>query len=154
MIRILMAVLILVLARPAYAGVDLHVAARSFELGSDSFFYCFFSTISANLEPAGWGSRFPVVMNELYEGAVSPAELPLLRQELTTIHEELKQFPPSRVVWDFEDRDRRPPWGDNINKNITDLSYYFVTSDGKDLFEVLLRAVAEAERVKSAIKIE
>jgi 2,3-bisphosphoglycerate-dependent phosphoglycerate mutase len=154
MIRIFMTALFLVLARPADAGVDLHVAGRSFELGSDSFVYCFFSTVGANLETAGWGSRFPVVMNKLYEGDVSAAELPQLRLELTTIHEELRKFPPSKIVWDFEDRERRPPWGDNISTHITDLSNYFVTSDGKDLFEVLLRAVAEAERVKSAIKIE
>jgi 2,3-bisphosphoglycerate-dependent phosphoglycerate mutase len=150
----LLAALLLTAAVPAHAGVALHAAAQSFEVGSGSFFYCFFSTVSANLEPAGWGTRFPVLMKKLYEGAVPPAELSGLRRELAKVQKELKQFPPSKVVWDFEHRDRRPPWGDNISEHITDLSNYFVTSDGKDLFGVFFEAVAEAERAKSAIRVE
>ncbi|MGA6148269.1 Imm70 family immunity protein [Stenotrophomonas sp. NPDC077461] len=29
------------------------------EIGSADFLYCFFSAITVNLEPSGWGSRFP-----------------------------------------------------------------------------------------------
>ena len=93
-------------------------------------------------------------MKKLYEGSVSPVDIPLLRQELITVRAELKKFPPSKVVWDFEHRDKRPPWGDNISEHITDLSNYFVTSDGKDLFQVFLQAVSEAERAKSPIHVE
>jgi 2,3-bisphosphoglycerate-dependent phosphoglycerate mutase len=151
--RLLLAAFLLITAVPVRADVALHTAAQSFEVGSGSFIYCFFSTVSVNLEPSGWGSRFPVLMKKLYEGNVRPSDLPLLKQELITVQSEFKRFPPSKVVWDFEHRDRRPPWGDNISTSITDLSNYFVTSDGKDLFQVFLQAVTEAERAKSAIQV-
>lgn len=152
--RILLALGLLSFVVPAEAGISLHVATQSFEIGTPSFFHCFFSTVSANLESAGWSSRFPVLMNKLYQGGVSVSELPRLHKELTTVQNELKKFPPSKVVWDIERRELRPPWGDNISSHITDLSNYFVTSDGKDLFEVLFRAIAEAERAKVPLKIE
>jgi 2,3-bisphosphoglycerate-dependent phosphoglycerate mutase len=152
--RLLVALGLLAATLPAHAGVALQVASQSFELGSGSFFYCFLSTVSARLEPDGWGSRFPVLVNGLYEGNVSPAELPALRDELTTIRAELKRFPPSKVVWDFESWDKRPPWGDNVSAHITDLSNYFVTSDGKDLIQVFFLAISEAERARSPISIE
>jgi hypothetical protein len=41
-------------------------------------------------------------------------------------------------------RPSAPPWGDDIGEEITSLAHYFVTSDGRDLFEVLFAALAEA----------
>jgi hypothetical protein len=151
--RLLFAIIVLASTMPAHAGIALRAATQSFEVGSGSFFYCFFSTVSANLEPGGWGSRFPILM-KLYQGGVALSDLALLRKELVTAQSELRKLPPSKVVWDFEHRDRQPPWGNNINASITNLSTYFVTSNGKDLFEVLLHAVAEAERVKAPIEVE
>lgn len=152
--RLAIAVLLLLAAMSAHAGVAMHVASQSFEIGSSSFFYCFFSTVSANLEPAGWGSRFPILMKKLYQGTVTLPDLPHLQDELSAVHKELKKYPPARVVWDFEHRETRPPWGDEISKQITDLSNYFVTSDGRDLFEVFHLAIAEARRAKSSLTIE
>lgn len=132
----------------------MHVASKSFEIGSDSFFYCFFSTVSANLEPRGWGTRFPIVMKKLYGGSVDISDVPELGHELMTIRTELKKYPASKVVWNFEHREARPPWGSKISKGIIDLSNYFVTSDGRDLFAVFSTAIAEAKRVKGSIIVE
>jgi len=139
---------------PAEAGVSLHAASQTFGVGSPSFLHCFFSTVSANLETTGWGTRFPVLMNKLYQGNVSVAELPKLRNELNTVHKELKKYPPSKVVWDIERRELQPPWGDNISSHITDLSNYFVTSDGNDLFEILFKSITVAERSKVPLRIQ
>jgi len=152
--RLVVAILLLFAAISAHAGIAMHVASRSFEIGANSFFYCFFSTVSANLEPSGWGSRFPVLMKKLYGGTVNLTDLPQLQRELLTVHIELKKFPPAKVVWDFEHREIQTPWGDKISAQVTDLSNYFVTSDGKDLFEVFSSAIAEAEHAKSSINIE
>ena len=93
-------------------------------------------------------------MKNLYGGTVDLSDLPRLHQELASVRIELKKFPPSKVVWDFKNRQARPPWGDKISEEITDLSNYFVTSDGKDLFEVFSTAIAAAERAKSPVKVE
>lgn len=119
------------------AGVDL--------LGDGDFVTSFFSTVAGNLEPDGWGSRFPVAMGPLYEGEVPAAQVPALRRELATIRSELAKLPPDRVIWDLDEPAARPPWGDDIAADITDLGNYFVTMDGKDMFDVIDGALDYAE---------
>lgn len=128
-------------------AVALRVGSNVWPVGTGEFFHAFFSTITVRLEPDGWGTRFPTVMHELYRGRLEGAE-PAERaaDELQQIRSQLAHFPPSDVVWDSEDRAKQPPWGDNISADITDLSNYFVTEDGRDLFEVLEAAVGYAGR--------
>ena len=93
-------------------------------------------------------------MNQLYQGTLqADAARPALR-ELEEVQRELKRFPPDAVVWDIEDLDAKPPWGDDISEDITDLSNYFVTSDGRDLFEVLREALEDADRAEAEATIE
>jgi 2,3-bisphosphoglycerate-dependent phosphoglycerate mutase len=125
-------------------GVGIEVGDSYREIGAGSFLHCFFSTISACLEPRGWASRFPVLMRQLYQGELPAGDVRTGRSELETVRRELAAHAPSAVVWDFEDRSKRPPWGDNIAPRVTNLANYFVTSDGKDLFDVLFAALDEA----------
>ena len=75
------------------------------------------------------------------------------REELTCIRNRLSKLAPSEVVWDIDDLTKRPPWGDNISNDITDLSNYFVTSDGRDLISVIFKVFDEAETEKNKIEI-
>jgi 2,3-bisphosphoglycerate-dependent phosphoglycerate mutase len=127
-------------------GIGIEVGDSYREIGSGDFLHCFFSTVSATLEPAGWGSRFPNLMNRLYQGELPAADSRKARSELEAIRRELVVYPPSAVVWDIEDRSQRPLWGDSIAPEITSLANYFVTSEGKDLFDVLFAALDEAAR--------
>jgi hypothetical protein len=49
-------------------GVGIQLGRITDEIGSGDFLYAFFSTITGNLEPDGWGSRFPILMRQLYAG--------------------------------------------------------------------------------------
>lgn len=129
-------------------GVDLHVGNRSFVIGSSSFFFAFFSTIVVRLENNRWASRFPIVMNSLYSGTLSWQHAKAAVAELQQIREELKQYPPTQVVWDCENPAKPSPWGNDISNEIMSLSDYFVTSDGKDLFEVLFTGLNTADKKK------
>lgn len=118
-------------------AVALKVDSVATELGTGSFVHAFFSTASARLENGVWGGRFPVLMNELYQGSLAKGHAQAALDELATIRRELAAFPPSDVVWDVEDRTARPPWGDNIAPTITSLANYFVTSTGRDMFQAI-----------------
>ena len=61
---------------------------------------------------------------------------------------------PDRVIWDLGDRDARPPWGDDIASDISDLGNYFVTMDGKDMFEVIDDSLDYAERSEQGAALE
>ncbi|HEX8951671.1 MAG TPA: Imm70 family immunity protein [Polyangia bacterium] len=125
-------------------SIAIHVAEDAHEIGSPSFFKSFFSTIVTHLEHGQLGARFPAVMRNLYSGAIAPDAAATALEELRQIRTELARFPPQDVVWDFEDRNARPPWGDRISPQITSLANYYVTSDGKDLFDVLIEALSLA----------
>jgi 2,3-bisphosphoglycerate-dependent phosphoglycerate mutase len=135
-------------------SVGLRVRSNVWLVGTSDFFHAFFSTISARLEPDGWGTRFPALMNELYAGELPAEHAPAALAELDQIREELRRLPPSDVVWDVEDRGKQPPWGEDISDEITDLGNYFVTEDGKDLIDVMAEAIAYAARAGAAVRVQ
>lgn len=125
-----------------------------YQIGNGDFLHSFFSTVAYNLENGRWGSRFPVIMNELYQGKLAQENIDKAIVELSIIKNELQKFSPEKVVWDIEDLSKQPPWGRNISKDITDLSNYFVTSGGDDFLTVFSHALEKAKEVNAAIEIK
>jgi hypothetical protein len=74
--------------------------------------------------------------------------------ELNCIRQELAKYDPDQVVWDIEDLSKQPPWGNRISEDITNLSNYFVTSDGEDFLAVFERALQMGLEVGKPVKIE
>lgn len=103
------------------------------------------------MEKGKWGIRFPVIMNELYQEEIGVEKIDQALEELRTIKEELQKFTPDKVVWDIEDLSKQPPWGDHISSDITDLSNYFVTSEGSDLLSICFQALETAKGLRSAV---
>ena len=71
--------------------LGLHVGEVTWRVGSPDLLHEFFATISERLEPLGWGTRFPALLNDLYQGELAPdhvetalSELLLARRELGT----------------------------------------------------------------------
>jgi len=124
------------------------------EIGAPSFFHCFFSNVSHHLEPAGWGTKYPALLNEFYQGKLSPERVQAALDEIVDVRTELSKIPPGKVIWDIEDLSLKPPWGDDISPDITDLGNYFVTSTGRDLFDLLEEAFQEAVKNNLPVEIE
>ena len=125
-----------------------------FQIGTGDFLHSFFSTVALRLENGLWGSKYPVIMNELYQGELPANKTDLAIDELIQIKEGLRGLSSERVIWDIEDLSKQPPWGNKISPDITDLSSYFVTSDGEDFIGVLERALKTAAEEGDALKIE
>ncbi|KUP31392.1 immunity 70 family protein [Bacillus halotolerans] len=125
-----------------------------YQVGHGDFLHSFFSTVSYHLEEQGWGSKYPHLLNELYQGKLETKNIEPALEELKDIKERLKEYSPSQVVWDIEDSNKRPPWGDNISEDITDLSNYFVTSDGEDFISLLKSALEKGLKTKSEVLID
>ncbi|SDQ07349.1 immunity 70 family protein [Virgibacillus salinus] len=134
-------------------GIGINVGDFYYEIGSGDFFHSFFSTISYHLEPEGWGTKYPFLMNEFYQGSLKWDLSTKVIEELKDAHRRLQNYKPSQVVWDIEDTSLQPPWGDNISSDITSLANYFVTSDGEDLIEVLYNAFQTSYNEKENIEI-
>jgi 2,3-bisphosphoglycerate-dependent phosphoglycerate mutase len=134
-------------------GVGIEVGETAREVGTSSFLHAFFSSVSRNLEPAGWGSRFPVLMNHLYQGRMPPELVESAIAEVSQVRKEFSGLPPRAVVWDIDDLTKQPPWGEEFAAAITSLANYFVTSNGFDLFEVIIESLQEAKKLKLAVSI-
>ncbi len=125
-----------------------------FEIGTQDFLHCFFSTVAVNLEESNWGSKFPIIMSELYQGHLDEKNVTGAVKELKSIKKKLKKFVPDKVVWDFDNLDLLPPWKNEICSDITDLSNYFVTSDGDDFITLFMHALEKAKELKLCVDIE
>lgn len=125
-----------------------------YTIGTADFLNAFFSTVCGRLENGKWGSHFPHLMNELYQGVLPVKHLAAGADELAQIKQELAQFAPDQVIWDIDDRSLTPPWGDNISEDITDLSNYFVTSEGEDFLTVFAAALDKAQQRNAPLKIQ
>ena len=133
--------------------VGLKVGPIFYKIGTGSFLHCFFSTIAVRLENENWGSKYPVLMNQLYNGEITCEDVESINNEFMHIKSKFMQFDIGQVVWDFDNRTTSPPWGDNVTETITDLSNYFITSDGKNLFDVFYSATDACKRVKRNLTI-
>lgn len=134
-------------------AVGFQVKFYWYEIGNGEFLHSFFSTVAYRLESGRWGSRFPIIMNDLYQGKMNQEDVDKAIEEWNGIQKELQAFAPDKVIWDFDDLSKQPPWGNDISEDITDLSNYFVTSDGRDFMTVFLHALEKAKEVDSDIKI-
>ncbi len=124
-------------------AVSFQIGDEVYEIGSASFFHAFFSTVSYYLDPDGWGTRYPELMCDLYNGELGAEVAAKAYADVLAIREQLKFYTPDQVIWDSDNLDARPPWGSNRSPHISDLANYFWTSDGKNFFEVLLQCLAD-----------
>ena len=108
-------------------------------VGSPDLLHAFFSTISVRLEPLGWGTRFPALLHDLYQGELSVDSVEAALAELTLARRELSAMPANAVVWDADDPHAPPPWGDAVAA--PDLAHCFWTEDGRSLFDVVAEAL-------------
>lgn len=135
-------------------SISFWVAEKTFNIGSPDLLHAFFSTITFHLEPNGWASRFPVLMDDLYSGKVSYEKIPRLKDELEEARIELARYPPSKVIWDIEDLSKQPPWRDEIAETTKSLADYFSNSlNSESLFDVLTRAIEYAQTEEADIEI-
>ena len=125
-----------------------------YQIGTGDFLHSFYSTVCVNLENSEWGSRFQIIMNELYSGELSFNLIDGAIDELTVIKKEFEKLSPQNAVWDIENLNLKAPWENNISSDFTSLGNYFVTSDGEDFITVFFNALEKAKGLKTALKIE
>jgi len=92
-------------------------------------------------------------MNDLYNGRIEKKKINQTQIELGNLKSHLAKFPPKDIVWDFEDLNALPPWGDNISSEITDLSNYFLTSEGENLLDVLEKAMNTSIEIDEDLEV-
>ena len=122
-------------------SLGLLVGDDQWVVGSPGLLHAFFSTVSVRLEHGGWGSRFPALMDELYQGELPVTSVETALSELLLAQRELSCLPATGLVWDADDPGARSSWADAVAGGAPDLSRCFFTQEGRDLFDVLRAAL-------------
>jgi hypothetical protein len=132
------------LYRCVFAGGGLDEELEGVEVGSYDDFDRF-RRVAGELEPGGWGSRFPVLqLHEDSDGTWSPDEAVALELELLTIAAELEKLAP---------REFPPGWQADVAKQFgvvpASLKDCFIDVDGEPLLDrlVALARLAGRERL-------
>lgn len=115
------------------------------EVGSYADFGLLRDTIAEQLEPAGWGTRFPVLMTHPdADGQWTADEALSLELELTTIAEELAALAPQELPAGWQADKAR-----SIGLTPASLRDCFIDVDGEPLLERLadLARLASRERL-------
>ncbi len=124
-----------------------------FPIGSADFLHSFFSTVAYHLENKMWGRRFPVIMNQVHSGCLLPELAKQAREELSLITAELKHLKPNQLIWNIHDLSQMPPEEAAAGKEVSDLSNYFITSDGSDFITIFNHALLKAEELHAPLKL-
>lgn len=114
----------------------------------------FFSTISANLEPNGWGTKYPTLLNDLCDySKVDIEKLLILNQEVVDVKSKLELLKIKDVYLDYDDLSKKLICEKEYLKDYPLLDY-FKDDLGRNLAEILLSAVDDAIRLNVPIEIK
>ena len=124
--------------------VTMMSGAGDVPLAPDDVLEALFATISYRLEPNGWASRFPTVLDRLHEGRLDVASADAALSELELISAELKKLPADRVVWSMRDLARKDDSRHPVRRDARNAYEYFIARDGRPILACLVDAVRVA----------
>lgn len=111
------------------------------EIGIDVVLHSLLSTVAVRLEGGAWGSRFPLIMIKLYQGLLDAPDADAALLELRQIQAGLARLKADKVIWDFNDLSRQPPWGDAVAPRTTSMADYHTTNASRNLLDEMLACV-------------
>jgi hypothetical protein len=118
-------------------AVSIIVGNESFEIGHWTLLNSFFDTIRYHVSELD-SIQYKALLVDLYKGHLRHQDAVGVVEDLVAIKSAFKSLEANQVIWDIRDLDKKPPWGNHISPHIKCLANYFVTSDGKDLFDLLI----------------
>jgi len=95
-----------------------------------------------------------LLMKELYQGKLKHENIDSAIRELNEIELLFKKLGTNKVVWDIDNLKLSPPWRDNISSDIHNLSEYFWTNDGYNLFEIIREALEEGKKEQVDVELK
>lgn len=123
------------------------------EIGIDVVLHSLLSTVAVHLEDGEWGSRFPLIMIKLYQSRLDASDADAALLELRQIQAGLARLEADKVIWDVNDLDRQPPWGDAVAPRITSMANYHTTNTGQCLLDEMFDCVRALQRTGGVLEV-
>ena len=123
------------------------------EIGIDVVLHSLLSTVAVRLEDGEWGAHFPLILIKLYQGRLDALDADAALLELRQIQACLARLEPDKVIWDFNDFSRQPPWGEAVAPRIISLANYHTTNTGQCLLDEKFDCVRSLQRTGGVLDI-
>lgn len=134
-------------------SVRLQVGETFFKVGTPLVLHGFFCSVGYHLEPIGWGSKYPALMHELYEGQLSVKSIEKAQKELTLIREKFRGLCVDEVVFDMEAGPGEGVNSEQLNAKAKNLEEFFLTQDKENFLDLLEKALESAKKQGEALVI-
>lgn len=124
------------------------------EISAKAALHALFSTISHNLEPEGWGTRFPILFNQIYAGKLYLMNAKEALEELQLVRHELKSVSTESIIWCIHNPEKCVPYSYGYNRQAKSCADWFLTTAGRDFLleiEDSLHAFCEFPESSTAI---
>lgn len=134
--------------------VTLRVGSWEQPLNRPEVVEAFFGTLTYRLEPKGKGTRFPVLVRQLFASRLAPASVPAALAELAQATDELRQLPADKAVVSHLDLRRFPDHGQPVDQGAKNLADLFIARDGRPILAILEGALREGERSRRPVLLD
>lgn len=137
-------------------GSDTLVFSDGFtRYGIEEKLWPFFSTISLNLEPNGWGTRYPVLLKCLCDkGVVEYRQLKILLAELVNIKKKFTKLKIKDIYLDFDNPKAKPTCKDEKEYEEPLLKFFYFTNKEENILFSLIFAAIGALNIDADLTIE
>ena len=126
-------------------------AKRSISIGGSDTWQTLCSTIRYHLTPSK--KQIPNVFLFIEKGHCDSQDCLSTAREFNLVRDLLSRFEPNQIVYDDQNPNRQPPWGDKISPVITSCSNYLTTGNGDDLLAEIVKILTYAAYAKVSIDV-
>ncbi len=123
-----------------------------YHIGRADALYSLFSTICLRLEDGKWGSKYPYIMNDLYNGKLEGKFVDVAITEVKKIKEGLKKLSFEDVVWDIEDLSMEAKFVYDVSDKSSLLNFY-INADRDNFIELLQKALEKSKKLDLDLRL-
>jgi hypothetical protein len=136
------------------APIQARVGDWSAVLGPMHIVNALAATIRYRLEPEEHLKHVPIVLGQLFRGALAPGQAAAALAELDMIQQAFEKLPRERAIWSLADLRRLDDSTLPVHHQARHLAEYFIAPDGTPLLAVLREAVLQCQRQNRVLTVD
>lgn len=124
---------------------------RVVDVGTSDLLFSLYSTIIKRVKSVY--ADMPLAVEFLQKGECSSEKALETARQMNLIRDAMAGIPVERIVYDYTDEKKIPPWQGNISPVITSAANFFTTADGKDLLYEIVCILTYSHITDQIVKI-
>jgi len=124
------------------------------EIGGNPITSALFYSIAHHLERRDWGSKYPVIMKELYYDGIEIEHLEQGLKEIKEIKNEFKKLNAKEMIMLYEDAIKVAPWEFEFTEDMENLYESIRSPEGYNIIDTIILAIETGIKQKVRVYLE